>query len=278
VQSVVVGRPDDKGYQFDVKALPTLFLFRDGSRTEWWGDDWAVEIAQVKLLWVMPIGMPAAQAARLPVMNAIAKCIFDGVEIGRTPSWSQPNDPDPLAATQGSLFYTYAGFTQFNELSHRPVTVRVSDTDAKRTTEFPALELTYELVENLTFGITNRVTQTHGVDISLNLANGNAITVAPIVEGIVFVPPGLTACSPTSGSVTGGTAISLTGANFRAGAWALFGGATATGTTTVSGTHITTTAPASSAPYQVGGGVDVVVVNPDGQGATLPAGFLFVEP
>jgi hypothetical protein len=70
--------------------------------------------------------------------------------------------------------------------------------------------------------------------------------------------------------VAGGTSVGLAGTNFVAGTKVLFDGLPAV-VSGFSGTAISTTTPAHPAP----GFVDVTVVNPDGQVATLPGGFLY---
>ena len=56
----------------------------------------------------------------------------------------------------------------------------------------------------------------------------------------------------------GGTAVTITGTNFAAGATVTFGGTAATSVVVVSGTQITATTPAGSA-----GAVTVTVTNPE---------------
>ena len=82
-------------------------------------------------------------------------------------------------------------------------------------------------------------------------------------------PPGaptVSAVSPASGSVSGGTAVTITGTNFAAGDTVAFGGSAATGVTVNSATSITANAPAGKA-SKVGGTVDVTVT---GSGSTSP--------
>jgi hypothetical protein len=84
--------------------------------------------------------------------------------------------------------------------------------------------------------------------------------------------PTITAISPNSGKVIGGTVITITGSGFQNGAAVSFGGLQATSVNVTSPTSINATTPAHSA-----GVVDVVVTNPDNQQATLPANRLFNE-
>jgi hypothetical protein len=85
--------------------------------------------------------------------------------------------------------------------------------------------------------------------------------------------PTLSAIAPVKGSVTGGTAVTLTGANFATGATVTIGGAPATGVVVASAATITATTPAGTL-----GAQDVVVANVDFQSATLANGFLYQAP
>ena len=86
---------------------------------------------------------------------------------------------------------------------------------------------------------------------------------APIVSSV----------SPNSGSTAGGTAVTITGTNFVAGATVTFDGTPATNVTVVLGTQITATAPPGST-----GAVTVTVTNPGGQNGTLSNGFNYIAP
>ena len=83
-------------------------------------------------------------------------------------------------------------------------------------------------------------------------------------------PPTLTGISPVSGTAAGGTAVTITGTGFLAGATVSLGGTPATGVTVVSSTTITATTPAHAA-----GAVDVVVSNAEQHAGTLPNGYTY---
>ena len=89
---------------------------------------------------------------------------------------------------------------------------------------------------------------------------------------VAAAPPGptITSVAPNNGPVAGGTAVTITGSNFVAGATVAFGGTAATNVNVVSATSITATAPAHA-----DGAVDVTVTNPDGQVATTTRGFTY---
>ena len=83
--------------------------------------------------------------------------------------------------------------------------------------------------------------------------------------------PTVASVSPNTGSMAGGTAVTITGTNFVAGATVTFGSAAATNVVVVSGTQITATTPAGSA-----GAATVTVTNPGGESGSLTNGYTYV--
>jgi hypothetical protein len=92
-----------------------------------------------------------------------------------------------------------------------------------------------------------------------SLASGFTYVVAPTVSSV----------SPNSGSTAGGTAVTITGTNFVAGATVKFGATTATNVVVVNSTTITATTPAGSA------GAVTVTVTVSGQSGSLASGFTY---
>jgi IPT/TIG domain len=84
--------------------------------------------------------------------------------------------------------------------------------------------------------------------------------------------PTVSAISPLTGTVAGGTPVTITGTGFLMGATVSLGGTAATGATVVNGTSIRATTRASAA-----GVVDVVVTNPDNQRSTLSRGYTYAS-
>jgi len=79
-------------------------------------------------------------------------------------------------------------------------------------------------------------------------------------------PPTITAISPSSGSATGGTPVTITGSGLISTSAVKFGAVAATGFTVNSDSQITAVAPAGSA-----GAVDITVTTPGGTSATSSA-------
>src|SRR5436190_976779 len=92
------------------------------------------------------------------------------------------------------------------------------------------------------------------------------------VSGTIQPAPTITAVAPASGSINGGTAITITGTNFLSGATVSVGGAAATGVVVVNGTTITATTPAHAT-----GAVAVIVTNTDGRVGSLSNAFTYVS-
>ncbi len=88
--------------------------------------------------------------------------------------------------------------------------------------------------------------------------------------------PTVTSIAPTSGLTTGGTAVTIAGANFLSPASVAFadlgGSKAATSVTVVNPTTITATTPAHTV-----GLMDVVVMNPDQQTGTLRSAYTYIQ-
>ena len=111
--------------------------------------------------------------------------------------------------------------------------------------------------------------------------NAGAVTVAVTAAGqtgsldsgfTYILPPTVTSVSPNNGPTSGGTAVTISGSNFVAGATVTFGGASATNVVVVSGTQITAKTPAGNA------GAVTVAVTAAGQTGSLASGFTYILP
>jgi glucose/arabinose dehydrogenase len=85
--------------------------------------------------------------------------------------------------------------------------------------------------------------------------------------------PTVATITPNSGTTNGGTAVTITGTGFLAGASVKMGGTSATVLAVVNSAIITATAPAHTA-----GAVDVVVTNTDTKSGTLTNGYTYTVP
>ena len=85
--------------------------------------------------------------------------------------------------------------------------------------------------------------------------------------------PTVSSVLPNNGPVAGGTAVTIAGTNFLAGATVTFGGTVAANVVVVSGTQITATTPTAGA-----GAVTVTVANSNGLSGSLASGFTYLAP
>jgi len=91
----------------------------------------------------------------------------------------------------------------------------------------------------------------------------------PSVAQMVQLLPMVSSVLPNNGPTTGGTAVTITGTNFAAGATVTFGGTAATNVVEVNSTTITATTPAHAA------GAVTVTVTVNGQSGSLVNGFTY---
>lgn len=93
------------------------------------------------------------------------------------------------------------------------------------------------------------------------------------VREINFLPvPTITTIAPASGSMVGGTTVTITGTHFLSSASVIVGGALAPSVSGNATTLVVLT------PAGIVGSTDVIVINPDYQRAIRPNGFTFILP
>ena len=98
---------------------------------------------------------------------------------------------------------------------------------------------------------------------------------AVLSSNFVYIPPPtIASISPDTGTISGGTIVTITGTNFITGMTATVGGANCSSLTVASATQITCTTPART----TAGSVNVVVTNPYSKFATLSSSFTYIIP
>jgi len=107
-------------------------------------------------------------------------------------------------------------------------------------------------------------------DVVVTNSNGLSGSSTGAYTFVAVAAPTLSSISPTSGSKTGGTTVTLTGTNFLTGATVLLGGSACTSVNVTAATSLTCTTPAHAV-----GAVDVVINNTDGQSANLTNAFTY---
>jgi hypothetical protein len=99
---------------------------------------------------------------------------------------------------------------------------------------------------------------------------GGHVTLSSLVSFKIVPPVSLQSITPAAGPASGGTILQITGAGFQAGATLKIGDTPATITQLLPGQLI-----AFSRPVPHSGKMDVVLMNPDGGQAVLPAAFSY---
>jgi hypothetical protein len=121
---------------------------------------------------------------------------------------------------------------------------------------------------------TNSITFTAGAAGTLTLTVTVTTSVSCTGLGLfnvtVLPPVTVTSLSPTGGTVTGGTSVTINGTNFASGAGVTFGGTAATDVVVVSAIKTTAKTPAHAS-----GAVDVTVTNTDTSTGTLTLGYQY---
>jgi hypothetical protein len=128
----------------------------------------------------------------------------------------------------------------------------------------------FAVVNDTTITATSPAESAGAVDVTVNTPGGaSATSPADRFTYTAAAPatpaPTVTSINPNSGPTTGGTPVTITGANFTGATSVMFGSTAATGVTVNNGTSISATSPAGT------GTVDITVTTPAGISATSSA-------
>ncbi|MHB8262943.1 MAG: IPT/TIG domain-containing protein [Acidimicrobiales bacterium] len=172
-----------------------------------------------------------------------------------------------FTAPSGMVFAASAGDYTVNGTAAAAISGGGTDTVTVTT---PVSVAASTAVKVVVTGVTNPAMG------SYTLAVNTSADIVPVSTSSysIIAQPAVTGISPTSGSTTGGTAVTITGTNFASGATVMFGTVAGTAVTVSSSTSIVATSPAESA-----GTVDVTVTSNGLTSATSSADqFTFVAP
>jgi len=173
VQCVLPHDPND--VVFNTNNLPALYMWRADAKQEYAADDWLRETTTVKALWVFPLATQENQRIRQPFGHVFAKAMNVAIERGRTPNWKQAEDTNPASVDEGSLFYDWAGFESLKLTSWRKAKL-VIPMRGDTAQEYPAIEFTFVMEENLEYGL-GRFKTLAGVDATVNVQTSIPYTV-----------------------------------------------------------------------------------------------------
>jgi hypothetical protein len=151
VRSVFSHNPEE--VEFNERHLPALFAWREEADSEQIADDILLESNTVQMLWVFPPTQQSIQRKRQSFLNALWKLVDAGIERGRTPGYLVVGDPDPLAASQGSLLYPSIGAWSL-KLKKRKRRVFVEQILDGKPLRYFAVEMAATLEEDQTYDLT----------------------------------------------------------------------------------------------------------------------------
>jgi putative cell wall-binding protein len=144
------------------------------------------------------------------------------------------------------------------------VPISIGLTTGQITVAFRTRTITTDTSAATAFEVTVNVDATGVASTTGTITLASATCLRPPV-----VAPAATGISPSTGSVSGGSTVTLTGSGLSGTTAVTVGGQAATGVTVVNDTSVTFTTPAHAA-----GATDVVVTTPNGS-ATLAASFTY---
>lgn len=149
-----------------------------------------------------------------------------------------------------------------------PVTVTGTTLTGATDVKFNGVSATSVVVVNSTTVTCNAPAGAAGVvDVQIFTPSGNPT----LTNGYTYAAASLTSCSPSSGSLAGGTPVTLTGVGLTGTTDVQFDGVSATSIVVVSDTSVTCVTPAGST-----GPADVQAFTPSGN-PTLAAGYTYLD-
>ena len=256
--------PYDVGpYLLELQAqMPLLACWRGKSKYTWEESSYFSDECDITLAYVLP-PLSAGQAERLiPFLRAIEATIRQRTTQAWDPSYTPPG------GTIGDQFDSanYANVEEigFNEGSYGAM-------PAAGNLHFPTLLMRGFVIERDN-PVPGAFPPFAGGDVEVDLTADDLTTVPNIIDFSTQQAPTLASLDVDTGPIAGGTAVTITGTLFLPGPpMVLFGNTPATHVVWVSATEVTCVTPAVSGPGTLG----VVLVNRDGQSASLRGAFAY---
>lgn len=265
--------PDEAS--FIENQLPALYAWRaDEPRHVDWTQEWTKAVSNVSILWIPPLAQDEHRRIRQPFRNAFAKSLHRNLYRGRNPAWVVDGDTEAKAAEYGSLFITQAQVSQYFLRGVQGHTLSVGGANAVIADPYECILATLEVHEVLTSSLDDfeELADVRGsVSVGTDVNGLNALTVASY-----RFEPGLLSMSPTSGAVTGGTAVTIKGTQFYVDTDGISPTlATDDGTALLDVTVVDEGTITATMPAHATGLVDLVLTTPAGTTATLASAFTY---
>lgn len=262
VRHTLALEPSPHLYSADFK-FPLFALYRKSTTYLEHTASYTRSVSELEFAYLLPPLTPVQQSAIAPILRGVEVVLNRAVTQGWHPSysnglkvWETANIDRARLAT-----VTYGGFEalQDNENFYRAITgsLVIEERDVTPVAAF----------ESFT-----------GANINVDVEDDDYTVIADLVQAKTWPAPTLTTATPNTGTKVGGTTVTLTGTNLRAGTpievW--IGGVRCPSATVTSATTATCVTPAHNA-YSTFI-ADVVLIADDEQEASLTAGFTFTTP
>jgi hypothetical protein len=167
---------------FNLSHMPSLHGWRVSGETEQIAADYRITRDNLCLLWVYPIARQGNAGLRHAFAGAVEKVINAVLKLGRDPAWVVPGDPDPNAATLGSLLWTHAGFWKADGRLQWSRVAVAGTTGDDATPGAHALQVTFAVEERLV------VVGDDPLSVRVDLAVGGA-TPPFVTDSLLLLPP-----------------------------------------------------------------------------------------
>lgn len=265
---------------FNDSETPALYMWRSddtAGATQRLTQDIVVDSGGFQALWVPPAMDQESKRAREGIRNGIKKSLKRALANGRHPAWVLDGDTyyDPEYYGSSLAYHTKLSQIRLGQFRAHDLDIDSEDRSGKWT--YPCLFFTIDAIE---YSVGNPSAYDNA---PLNDLRGISRLPAQgdLTDQLDFVMPGRTltyrfdvqasGLDPATGGIAGGTDVTITGAQFVDGMVVRFGTTDASAVEFVDESTIVATTPAHTA-----GAVDVVVVHPSGDTATLANAFTFV--
>jgi hypothetical protein len=142
---------DPEEAEFIETDLPALYLWRQEIDTVYLAEQHTANRSKISALWVPPPKLSGYRwAERAPIISGIAKAFTAALDLDRHPAWVLAGDPDPLAATLGSVWLRMTGFVNafVEKVLRRPVVAELGE--GKRV-QYAAFGISLRAEEHLDF-------------------------------------------------------------------------------------------------------------------------------
>ena len=205
VVTTFAGNPDE--IAFVDSDLPALFMWRaDEGQAKWIADDWHVRETEIHVTWIFPVVTGSDRARnKTHFLNGFTSVVQQAIAQERDASFVIPGDPEPQAATYGSLLLT---FTQHVKLDARGCARAKVAKDIPANSDsalYDAITTKLLIIERMNWDISS-VAEGSGLDGTLS----NQGLVLQLFE----VAPVILSVTPNTGPLAGGTTVTIAGHQF----------------------------------------------------------------